>query len=102
MTTTYAGDPATTIAPVRRHLRQLGIDTQYVLLGFPLGLITLVLCVTGFAVGVGTAIIWIGLPILVASLAMSRGFAILERARIGPVLGRRVPHPVYRSARDQG
>ena len=52
--------------------------------------------------GVSTAIILVGLPILVATLAMSRGFAVLERARIGPVLGRRVPHPAYRSVRDQG
>ncbi len=101
MTTTYAGVPATsTPAPARRLLRQLGIDTQYVLLGFPLGLITLVLCITGFATGVGTAIVWIGLPLLAGSLAMSRGFAHLERVRIGPVLRRKIPHPHYRSARS--
>ncbi|GLW32003.1 sensor histidine kinase [Actinoplanes regularis] len=98
MTTAYAGAPATT-APARRYLRQLGIDTQYVLLGFPLGLITIVLCLTGFAVGLGTAIIWIGLPVLAGALAMSRGFAHLERLRIGPVLRRRIPHPHYRSAK---
>ncbi|WP_052311484.1 MULTISPECIES: sensor histidine kinase [unclassified Actinoplanes] len=86
----------------RRHLRQLGIDTQYVLLGFPLGLITLVLCLTGFFLGLGTAIIWIGLPIMAGSLAMSRGFAHLERLRIGSVLGRRIPHPHYRSSRERG
>ncbi|BCJ44023.1 histidine kinase [Actinoplanes ianthinogenes] len=99
METTYAGAPATyPIAPARR-LRQLGIDTQYVLVGFPLGLITIVLCVTGFALGLGTLIIWIGLPILAGSLAMSRGFAHLERMRIGPVVRRRIPHPRYRSSR---
>ncbi|MFC3993435.1 sensor histidine kinase [Actinoplanes siamensis] len=85
-----------------RHLRQLGIDTQYVLLGFPLGIITIVLCLTGFAVGVGTAIIWVGLPLLAGALAMSRGFAHLERLRIGPVLRRQIPHPHYRSARSKG
>ncbi|MFC7529576.1 sensor histidine kinase [Actinoplanes sp. GCM10030250] len=101
MTTTYSGADAQPGLALR-YLRQLGIDTQYVLLGFPLGLITIVLCITGFAVGIGTAIIWVGLPILVATLTMSRGFAILERARIGPVLGRQVPHPVYRADRDKG
>ncbi|BBH65820.1 histidine kinase [Actinoplanes sp. OR16] len=101
MTTTYAGATAAP-APARRYLRQLGIDTQYVLLGFPLGLITLVLFITGFAVGIGTAIIWIGLPILVGTLLMSRGFAVVERARIGPVLNRQVTHPVYRSSRTSG
>ncbi|MEV6306195.1 sensor histidine kinase [Actinoplanes sp. NPDC051861] len=101
MTTTYSG-AGEQPSLAGRYLRQLGIDTQYVLLGFPLGLITLVLCITGFAVGVGTVVIWIGFPILVATLVMSRGFAVLERARIGPVLGRPVPHPVYKSARSEG
>ncbi|WP_229076175.1 sensor histidine kinase [Actinoplanes sp. DH11] len=101
MTTTYAGATAAP-APARRFLRQLGVDTQYVLLGFPIGLLTLVLFVTGFAVGVGTAIIWIGLPILVATLVMSRGFAIVERSRMAPVLGRRLPHPIYRTATGSG
>ncbi|MBG0565148.1 sensor histidine kinase [Actinoplanes aureus] len=101
MTTTYAGTADHT-SPAGRYLRQLGIDTQYVLLGFPIGLITIVLCMTGFALGIGTAIIWIGLPIMVATLGMSRGFATVERARVGPVLRRKVPHPVYRTARNGG
>jgi signal transduction histidine kinase len=101
MTTTYAG-ATDAPAPARRLLRQLGVDTQYVLLGFPLGLITLVLVITGFALWIGTVIIWIGLPILVGTLLMSRGFAVIERARIGPVLGRRMIHPVYRTAHAQG
>ncbi|WP_328464651.1 sensor histidine kinase [Actinoplanes sp. NBC_00393] len=101
MTTTYA-DSANQSSLAGRYLRQLGIDTQYVLLGFPIGLITIVLCLTGFAVGIGTVIIWVGLPILVATLGMSRGFAILERARMGPVLRRRIPHPMYRTARADG
>jgi signal transduction histidine kinase len=101
MTTTYAGAPATDHpAPARRYLRQLGIDTQYVLLGFPLGMITIVLCLTGFAVGIGTAIIWVGLPLLAGALTMSRGFAHLERARIGPVLRRKIPHPRYRTSKS--
>ncbi|WP_433828164.1 sensor histidine kinase [Actinoplanes sp. CA-015351] len=101
MTTTYAGATAEP-APARRYLRQLGIDTQYVLLGFPLGLITLVLCMTGFFLGIGMVIIWVGLPVLVATLLMSRGFAVVERARIGPVLGRSMTHPVYRTAPGSG
>ncbi|MFF0379639.1 sensor histidine kinase [Actinoplanes missouriensis] len=101
MTTTYAGATAAP-APARRFLRQLGVDTQYVLLGFPIGLITLVLCMTGFALGIGTVVIWIGVPIMVATLFMSRGFAVVERARIAPVLGREVTHPVYRTARTSG
>ena len=98
--TTYA-ETGITRSPARRYLRQLGIDTQYVLFGFPLGLVTLVVALTGFAVGISTAIIWIGLPILVGTLLLSRGFAVIERARIGPVLGRKVPYPVYRKAESR-
>ncbi|SDT71980.1 sensor histidine kinase [Actinoplanes derwentensis] len=100
MTTTHAG-AAPTRSPAGK-LRQLGIDTQYVLLGFPIALVTLVLGLTGFAVGVSTAVIWIGLPLLAGTLMMSRGFAMAERARISPVLGRRIPQPIYRNSRGKG
>ncbi|AGL14138.1 integral membrane sensor signal transduction histidine kinase [Actinoplanes sp. N902-109] len=81
-----------------RILRQLGIDTQYALVGFPLSILTLVLGVTLFSVGLGTAIIWVGLPILVACFWTARGFAALERARVAPVLGRKLPQPSYKTA----
>ncbi|MFF5080555.1 sensor histidine kinase [Actinoplanes sp. NPDC000266] len=93
--TTYAS-PAPTQAPAVRLLRRIGIDTQYVLLGFPLGLVTLVVCMTGFFTGVGLVVIWVGLPLLVGTLMVSRGFATIERARIGPVFGHKVPHPAYK------
>ncbi|MEV4344268.1 sensor histidine kinase [Actinoplanes sp. NPDC049596] len=93
--TTYA-TPEHAPAPALRLLRRIGIDTQYVLLGFPLGLVTVVVCMTGFFTGVGLAIIWVGLPLLVATLMVSRGFATIERARIGPVFGRKIPHPMYK------
>ncbi|MET0423857.1 MAG: sensor domain-containing protein, partial [Actinoplanes sp.] len=93
MTTTYA--PARQ-SLVGHYFRRLGIDTQYVLLGFPLGLITVTLFMTAFFTGVGTAIIWVGFPVLVATLMMARGFAVVERARIAPILGRKIPHPHYK------
>ncbi|MEV6600222.1 sensor domain-containing protein [Actinoplanes sp. NPDC051346] len=85
-----------TDAPARRVLRQIGLDTQFILLGFPLGIVALVACVTGFAVGLSTAVIWVGVPILVGTLMLARGLATLERARIAPVIGRRTPHPYYK------
>jgi signal transduction histidine kinase len=98
----------TTIAPVvsrpthLRMLRQLGLDTQFILLGFPLGLITVVLCMVGFFLGVGLAVLWVGLPLVMVTVMMARGFATIERARIAPILGRRMPHPVYRHASRPG
>ncbi|MBO3743737.1 sensor histidine kinase [Actinoplanes flavus] len=101
MTTTHAG-PAPAPRPTRRFLRQLGIDTQYVLVGFPLGLIALIVGITGFALGSGLVVIWVGLPIMVGTLMFARGFAITERARIAPVLGRGVPQPIYKKVRGKG
>ena len=89
-------------APAAGFLRRIGIDTQYVLVGFPLGILTLVLCMTLFWVGVGTSVIWVGLPILAAAMGTSRGFAALERARIGPVLGRSIRQPHYKQPRRPG
>jgi signal transduction histidine kinase len=87
----------------QRLLRRLGQDTLYILVGFPLGLISLVLCTVGFFAGLGTALIWIGLPILVGTIMVARGLATLERARLTPVLGYRLPHPAYkRSAEGAG
>jgi len=92
----------TTIAPdatrprYARMLRQLGLDTQFILLGFPLGIITIVLCLVGFFLGIGLTVLWVGLPLVMATVMLARGFATLERARIGPILGRRLPHPVYK------
>jgi signal transduction histidine kinase len=83
-------------------LRQLGRDTQFVLLGFPLGLIAAVLSIVGFFAGLGLSVIWIGLPLLMAVMLLVRGLATLERARIAPVIGRPVPHPYYKRATGPG
>jgi signal transduction histidine kinase len=97
--TTYAS-PAP--SPVARLVRQLGIDTQYVLLGFPLGIITVSLFMAAFFTGLGLVVLWVGIPLMVATLMMARGFAAVERVRIGPVLGRKVPHPYYKKATGAG
>jgi signal transduction histidine kinase len=67
-------------------LRQLGHDTAYVLLGFPLGIVAFVLIVTGLSVGLGVLVIVIGIPILTATIYVARGLAEVERVRVGPVL----------------
>jgi len=99
MTTTYADDQFAP-SPVVKALRHLGVDTQYVLLGFPLGIITIVAGTVGFSLGLGLTVLWVGIPIMVTALMIARGFATMERARIGPVLGRKVPHPYYKRRPD--
>ena len=43
----------------------------FLLLSFPLGLISFLIAVIGLSVGLGTLVIWIGLPILFATLLSS-------------------------------
>lgn len=102
MTTTYADDEPYAPSRPLQMLRQLGIDTQYAVLGFPLGIITIVVCLTGFFLGLGLTVIWIGIPVLTATLMLSRGFATVERARIRPVLRRAMPHPYYKKRHGAG
>ncbi|MEU4562406.1 sensor domain-containing protein [Actinoplanes sp. NPDC023936] len=62
---------------------RLAADTRYVLGGFPLGLAATIVTVTGFSLGLGLAVVWIGVPILIATMMMARGLAVTERARLG-------------------
>ena len=63
----------------------------YLVLSFPLGLLTFVWIVTALSVGLGTLIIWIGIPILIALIEANRGFATLERRRAGWLLQTPIP-----------
>lgn len=51
----------------------------YLLFGFPLSLCYFVLIVTGIAVGTGTLVIWIGVPVLLVTIHLWWTFARLER-----------------------
>ena len=84
--------------PPRGRLGQLGVDTGYVLLGFPLALVGFVLVVVGTAVGTGLLVVWVGVPLLVGTLFVARGFAAVERARLPAVLRHPLPRPSYRQA----
>ncbi|WP_299956462.1 sensor histidine kinase [uncultured Modestobacter sp.] len=84
--------------PQRSWWRQLGVDTGYVLLAFPLSVLAFVLVVTGLSVGTGLVVVWVGVPLLVGTLFTARGFAALERSQLPAVLRRAVPTPGYRTA----
>jgi signal transduction histidine kinase len=97
MTTMTLPTPtAPAVGPVRRLLRTVGNDTAYAIAGFPIGIAAFVIVVTGFSVGLGTLVIWVGLPILVGTVFVARGFAQLERFRIAPVLRQPAVHGVYK------
>jgi hypothetical protein len=88
--TTYESRRAGTQPAVHRLIRQLGVDSAYLLTGFPLALIGFVVLVAGFSLGIGTLITLAGIPVLTATLFAARGFAELERWRISRVLD--LPH----------
>src|SRR3954469_26051152 len=77
-------------------LRQLGLDTVYLLLALPMGILTFTVVVTGWAVSLGLAITLIGLPLAMGTIYVSRWMAWIERRRAALVLGETIAG-VYRS-----
>lgn len=76
----------------RSALTVLGRDSVYVLVGFPLAIVSFVAIVTGLSLSLGLALLWVGFPIAVGTLLMARLCATIERSRLearglGPVAG---------------
>src|SRR3954466_6714401 len=65
---------------------RLGLDTAYLLLGLPAGVIAFSVVISGWATALGLAIRLIGLPIAMATIIVSRGMANVERWRAALVL----------------
>ncbi len=63
----------------------------FLMLSFPLSLVYFTVTIVGFSLGVGTLVIWIGLPILFATLYLVHGMATIERTMVSTLL--RMPHP---------
>ncbi|MEU8360363.1 sensor domain-containing protein [Nonomuraea sp. NPDC048882] len=83
---------------MRSLTRRVLLDTRYTLVGFPTTLIGFVLMIAGFAAGVGTAVVWIGVPLLAGTLLVARGFADAERGWLSDVLRRPPVRPRYKPA----
>ncbi|MGY1803811.1 sensor histidine kinase [Blastococcus sp. SYSU D00922] len=77
-------------------VRQLGIDSAYTLVSFPVAIAAFVVVVTGLSLGAGLLVIWVGVAVLAATLLAARGFAAIERAWLPNVLNRPVPSPAFR------
>ena len=84
--------------PRRGWFRQLGVDTGYALVSFPLGIAAFVVIVTGLSAGAGLLVVWVGVAVLAGTLVAARGFATVERVWLPAVLGRPLPRPAYRRA----
>lgn len=92
---------ATTIQHTSRISPPLFGSLGYLLLNLPLGIVSFTGIVTLGSVGLGTAIIWVGLPILALTVLGVRGMAQLERARVYAMLDTHITIP-YRRLPDQG
>ena len=67
------------------------LNLIYLLLAFPLSVVYFVFLVTGLSVGIGTLIIWIGVPVLLAVFAASWGLAMFERMLAEVLLREDIP-----------
>ncbi|TFV91306.1 sensor domain-containing protein [Blastococcus sp. CT_GayMR16] len=85
----------TPIARSRGWFRQLGVDTGYVLVSFPVAIAAFVVLVTGLSLGVGLLVVWVGVAVLAAALLAARALATLERTWLPAVLRRPLPEPAY-------
>ncbi|MCX4686461.1 sensor domain-containing protein [Kitasatospora purpeofusca] len=68
-------------------------EVGYTLTGLPVAILGFVTAVTLFALGVGTFVTVLGLPILAGLTTAARGFGRLERARVRGLLALDVPGP---------
>ncbi len=66
-------------------------ETLYLLLSLPVGIITFTVIVTGFSTGLGMLITLLGIPVLIATMYVSRWMGAAERARARGLLGLTVP-----------
>lgn len=82
--------------PPARMLRQLGVDSRYVLLGLPLAVASFVMLIVGLTAGAALVVTVIGLPILTGTLYAARTWADLERLRLPAVLRQPRVRPRYR------
>lgn len=83
--------------PLGELLAQVGRDSAYLFVTFPVALASFVLLVTGISLALGLVVVWVGVPIGAATLGLAVGFEKLERARLaarGTVLAPIVYAPV--------
>jgi len=71
-------------------------ETLHLLLNLPVGIVTFTVVVTGLATGLGMLITLVGIPIIFATMYLSRGMGAVERARARAFLDVDVPAP-YRA-----
>ena len=95
-----AGVKSETMNTTRTFQPPLGGTIAYLLLGWPVMLFAFIMVVTFTVLGIGTAVVWVGLPILAFALLMARGFATMERHAQARLFGRETAALHYRQRRE--
>jgi len=90
MTTTALRNAATSFVGVAVR-PQTYRNLLYLLLSFPLGTAYFVALTVGFSLGIGLAITWFGIPILLATLAGATVLATVEARLTNRLLGTSIP-----------
>jgi signal transduction histidine kinase len=81
----------------RASWKQVPRDLAYLLPGFPIALAAFIVVVVGVSLGFGLALLTVGIPILVGTLAAARGFATIERAQVRACEQRPLARTYYRT-----
>jgi signal transduction histidine kinase len=91
MTNTVDTPPATDIAKL---LSRLARHSLYCVAGFPLALAGFIAVVTGLSVGFGTLVLFVGVVVIGATLAVARGLAFVERTAAARAVDIDVPDTI--------
>jgi signal transduction histidine kinase len=79
---TIGEQPVVRVQPRTRPARTI----VFMVSSFVLRLVMFVLTVVGISVGIGTVVVWVGIPILLGTTAMVRGFGDFERRWVRKML----------------
>jgi hypothetical protein len=77
----------------RMTTQRIASTTAYLLLNLVIGIFWFSLLVPLLATSIGLVIVWAGIPLLALTLALTRGAATMERARVRSALGIEIPSP---------
>ena len=81
------------MASVHRPNTPFGGSLAYLLMNLPLGIAGFTVLLTLITTGIGTAIVWVGLPLAAFAILLARGAARVERARVYALLDTFIPLP---------
>jgi signal transduction histidine kinase len=84
----------------RTSLSQAWRDLLYLSAAWPIGMASFIVLITGLAIGIGTAIVMVGFPVLVVTLLLSHLGANVERERAALTLGAPIARSARRATRD--